>query len=413
VVVKSDPGIEIVEPDDNSNYEALSECITCRITESLRSQITFAEYMELALYHPQYGYYASSPTKIGPTGDFITSPHMGADFGELLATQFGQCWELLNRPDRFTLVEMGAGQGLLAKDILQWLHQHSPELVAHLDYIIIERAAALLAEQKLQLQTLIDQGIHISWPTLAELPPNSITGCFFSNELIDALPVHQVIVQAGKLSEIYVALPEDEQATQPFIERIDELSTPAIAHYFEQVGIDLTDRRYPDGYRTEVNLAALDWLTQVTARLRQGYVFTIDYGYTSDRYYSPMRSAGTLQCYYRHRYHSNPYIYVGQQDITAHVDFTALQKQGEQCGLKTVGFTKQALFLMSLGLSDRIASIAQSQITDLTSMNEILRRRDALQTLIDPTGMGGFGVLIQSKGVERNGTLDGLRGEQI
>lgn len=400
-------------PNHISNYEALSECITCRITESLRSKITFAEYMDLALYHPQHGYYAAAPTKIGPTGDFITSPHLGSDFGELLATQFVQCWEILNRPDRFTLVEMGAGQGLLARDILQWLHQHHPELVAHLDYIIIERAAALMAEQKLRLQTLTEQGMNISWQTLAELPLNSITGCFFSNELVDALPVHQVVMQTGQLYEIYVALSEDEPTTQPFTERVDQLSTPAIAHYFERVGIDLTDRRYPDGYRTEVNLAALDWLTQVAERLRQGYVFTIDYGYTSERYYNPMRSTGTLQCYYRHHYHSNPYIHVGQQDITAHVDFTALQKQGEQCGLKTVGFTKQALFLMSLGLGDRIATVAQSQITDLTRMNEILRRRDALQALIDPTGMGGFGVLIQSKGVERNETLDGLCGEQV
>ncbi|MDX2239634.1 MAG: class I SAM-dependent methyltransferase [Leptolyngbyaceae cyanobacterium bins.302] len=412
-MVNLDPGIETVELDNNGNHKALGDLITCHITESLCARITFADYMDLALYHPQYGYYASAPTKIGASGDFFTSPHLGSDFGELLAKQFVQMGQLLQPIDRFTVIEMGAGQGLLARDILTDLQAHHPEFVTQLDYIIVERSPALIAEQRQCLQPLLDQGIRISWRTLEALASDSITGCIFSNELIDALPVHQVVVREGQLQEIYVTMPEGDRTESLFTETTADLSTPRLAEYFNIVGIDLTSPRYPDGYRTEVNLAALDWISHVASKLQRGYVVTIDYGYSSDRYYNPMRSTGTLQCYYRHRYHSNPYIYIGQQDITAHVDFTALQKHGEQCGLHTVGFTKQGLFLMSLGLGDRMAAISQSQVTDLTSMNEVLRRRDALQTLINPVGLGNFGVLIQSKGVERNETLDGLRGEQI
>ncbi|MBF2029332.1 MAG: class I SAM-dependent methyltransferase [Oscillatoriales cyanobacterium C42_A2020_001] len=369
--------------------------------------------MEWVLYHPQHGYYASGPSKIGATGDFFTSPHLGADFGELLAKQFVQMWYLLHQPDRFTLVEMGAGQGLLAGDILRYLQHQYSDLFACLDYIIIERAQALIDEQQQRLQPFAEAGLSLSWRTLEGLPPESVTGCFFSNELVDALPVHQVIWQDGKLQEIYVALAEGDRPSLNFVEVIDELSTPDLASYFDLVGIDLTAPRYPDGYRTEVNLAALDWIANVAKRLRQGYVLTIDYGYPSDRYYHPVRSQGTLQCYYRHSYHSNPYLHIGQQDITAHIDFTALTKYGEQWGLNPVGFTKQGLFLMALGLGDRLATLSQSTATDANTIQTVLRRRDALQTLIDPTGLGNFGVLIQSKGVEQNEMLDGLRGELL
>ncbi len=412
MVVNLDSGITKVELDNYGNHKALSDVITCHITESLCSRITFAEYMDLALYQPQHGYYVTAPSKIGATGDFFTSPHLGSDFGELLAQQFIQMWHLLGQPDRFTLVEMGAGQGLLAGDVLRDLAQHQPEWANHLDYVIVERAPALIAEQQQRLQPWRDRGWSIRWTTLEAMPPDSVTGCFFSNELVDALPVHQVIVQDGQLQEIYVTLPEGDAETA-FVEQVGPLSTPQLAIYFQDIQIDLTSARYPDGYRTEVNLAALDWLQQVASRLQQGYVLTIDYGYASDRYYNPMRSTGTLQCYYRHRYHDNPYIHIGQQDITAHVDFTSLQKYGEHCHLHTVGFTKQGLFLMSLGLGDRISAISQSQASDPQMLQTILRRRDALQTLIDPMGMGNFGVLMQSKGVDPNETLIGLRGEQM
>ncbi|NJP08812.1 MAG: class I SAM-dependent methyltransferase [Leptolyngbyaceae cyanobacterium RU_5_1] len=394
----------------------LGNAIARRIIESSDYRITFAEYMSLALYHPQHGYYATSPRRIGAAGDFFTSPHLGADFGQLLAEQFVQMWQILQPPHPFTLVEMGAGQGLLAADILRYLAQKYPEFSSGLQYIIIERAAALVEEQKRQLNCLGDMGAEVRWCQFEDISPDSITGCFFSNELVDALPVHQITVAEEQLKEVYVSLaagsrdaPED--GYPQFIEVTADLSTPRLAEYFNLVGIDLRPPQYPTGYRSDVNLAALDWIADVARRLRQGYVLTIDYGYPSDRYYSPARSQGTLQCYYRHAHHSNPYIYVGQQDITAHVDFTALQKQGDQCGLEFVGLTKQGLFLMALGLGNRLAALSQSNSTDPSEIQAKLRDREALHTLINPIGLGNFGVLVQSKGVEQSQPLTGLMGE--
>ena len=178
-----------------------------------------------------------------------------------------------------------------------------------------------------------------------------------------------------------------------------ELSTSRLQHYFDLVKIEISPDRYPDGYRTEVNLAALDWLETVCDRIQQGYLLTIDYGYPAERYYSPYRDQGTLQCYYRHAHHSNPYTHVGQQDITAHVDFTALENQGERCGLQTLGTTQQAMFLMALGLGDRIANLSNADETDSYSLRELLRRRQALHDLMNPMGLGNFGVLVQGKGL--------------
>jgi SAM-dependent MidA family methyltransferase len=348
-----------VELDEYGNCKALVELISQRIRESFCDRIPFAEYMDLALYHPQYGYYATAPSKIGARGDFFTSPHLGSEFGELIAEQLLQMWQILHQPAPFTVMEMGAGQGLLAVDMLNYLERRSPDLFKQLDYRILERAPALVAEQRHQLEPLQNRGAQIQWSDFSEVPSESITGCFLSNELVDALPVHQVIVASGRLQEVYVTLAEPTQDGDLFAEVCGDLSTSRLSDYFEQIGIDLTSPRYPDRYQTEVNLAALDWMAEVAKRLQRGYVLTIDYGYPSDRYYNPVRTQGTLQCYYRHQHHSDPYRYVGQQDITAHVDFTALQKQGEKCGLQTVGFTKQGLFLMALGLGDPPLPIAK------------------------------------------------------
>ncbi len=381
------------------SYTPLGSLIARQITESSLDRITFAEYMDLALYQPLYGYYAGNATRIGVSGDFFTSPHLGVDFGELLAGQFVQMWQLLGCPVPFTLVEMGAGQGLLASDVLRYLQKQAPELFSSLEYVIVERAAAFIAAQQRQLSEFQMMGAWLRWCDLSDIANDSITGCFFSNELVDALPVHQVVVENRQLREVFVTLQPDAGETVHFAEVIGDLSTPELATYFDLNGIKLLSDRYANGYRTEVNLAALSWISTVAAKLHQGYVLTIDYGYEADRYYHPLRSQGTLQCYYQHAHHSDPYIYVGQQDITAHVDFTALQRQGDRCGLQTLGFTKQGLFLMALGLGDRLAAISQSDTTEPQEVVNKLRQRDALQQLIDPAGLGNFGVLIQRKGL--------------
>ena len=385
---------------NNSDRGTLGDLIAQTIAESFGLRIPFAEFMDLALYHPQQGYYATRAIAIGTRGDFFTAPHLGQDFGELLAEQFVQMWEILQRPDSFTLVEMGAGQGLLAADILRYLQRQHPDFFTCLDYLIIERATPLIAAQRRQLQAF--DAIKIAWKSWEKIATNSITGCFFSNELVDALPVHLVTIDKGQLQEIYVTTGAEGAE---FTEAIAELSTPELAAYFDLTGINLSS--LPSPYRSEVNLAALDWISTVADRLQRGYVLTIDYGYSSDRYYHPTRAEGTLQCYYQHAHHSNPYLNVGQQDITAHVDFTALQRQGDRVGLQTVGFTKQALFLLALGLSDRIAAIRDSSAATPEAVQATLRRREALHQLASPLDLGNFGVLVQSKDVD--GTI-GLKG---
>jgi SAM-dependent MidA family methyltransferase len=390
----------MVYPLETNSNLALCQVIADRITETSQRRITFADFMDLVLYHPEHGYYSKKAVSLGKQGDFFTSVHLGADFGELLAIQFAQMWEILGRPVPFSLVEMGAGQGLLALDILHFLRERCLDFFPDLDYIIVEKSSALRQQQQQRLQ-----GFPVRWCNIEELPSQSITGCFFSNELVDALPVHQFVLEQGQLQEIYVTTKQNPNIE--FLEVSGDPSTPQLEQYFHLIDIDL--KTYPEGYRSEVNLAALPWLSQVADRLQRGYLLTIDYGYSASHYYNPRRTQGTLQCYYQHRHHNNPYVNIGQQDITAHVDFTALEKWGERCGLNKVGFTQQGLFLMMLGLGDRIAALSHTK----QPLSDLLHRRDALHQLADPLGLGGFGVLVQSKGLSETETQQVLRGLSV
>ncbi len=379
---------------------SIQQAIAQRIQQSERQRITFAEFMDLALYQPQFGYYSTRNSIIGPKGDFITSPHMGHDFGEMLAEQFTDMWQALNQPNPFTLIEMGAGQGLVAADVLAHLQKHHADCFNCLTYIVVEKSAALKAEQKKRLSHWQEKGVKLSWQELADIPSGSIAGCAFSNELIDAFPVHWVELHEYQLKEMWVGTDETG-----FVPILNELSTPDLPRYFDQLGIDLTS--YPNGYRTEVNLAALEWLSVVAERISKGYLLTIDYGYTAQRYYSPARKKGTLQCYYRHAHHNDPFANVGEQDITAHVDFTALENRGREVGLEKIGFVQQGLFLMALGLGDRLTRLSNPVTPDHAAtapatgraIQNMMMRREALQQLISPMGLGNFGVLIQGKGL--------------
>jgi SAM-dependent MidA family methyltransferase len=365
----------------------LVETICDRIKNSPQQQITFVEYMELVLYHPNHGYYASSAGRISESGDFLTSPHLADDFGEMIALQLYQMWQIVGSPQVFSIVEMGAGQGLLAAQILDYSNRVDPDFFRSIDYLIVEVAPAMIVAQQAKLKDL-----PVRWCAWTEIEDRSIVGCFLSNELIDAFPVHQVTIANHQLQEVYVTSGNQDYI---FTETIGELSTDKLANYWQLNNSNLLNGRYPDQYRTEVNLAALSWLEQVAKKLQRGYVLSIDYGYTADRYYNPMRTQGTLQCYYQHAYHNDPYINIGNQDLTAHVDFTAVQNQGELLGLHTIGFIQQGMFLMALGLGERIAAISSSG----GDIQTLLRRRQNLHQLIDPMGLGKFGVLIQSQGL--------------
>jgi SAM-dependent MidA family methyltransferase len=380
---------------ESNSYSELQRLISKRILEHPQQQITFAAFMDWALYEPELGYYAAQRQKIGAGGDFVTSSHLCADFGELLAEQFLDLWLSLDSPKTFQLIEMGAGQGLVAKDVLGYLGNHaiqSPDSYygqfwQALQYIIIEKATPLIQEQRFLLKDFVAQ--KVSWRQWQDIPDESIVGCCFSNELADALPIHLFEVQSGQLLEVYVAV-ETDPSLPPFKEVLSSSSSPSLENYLKNLDIDLAT--YPDGYRSEIGLAALDWLSTVAQKLRRGYVLTIDYGHTAAQYYSLQRNRGTLQCYYQQTHHNDPYWNIGHQDLTAHVNFTALEKHGLDCGLETIAFTQQGLFLMALGLGERISSIATG-----LDLAQILRRREALHGLINPMELGGFGVLLQGK----------------
>jgi SAM-dependent MidA family methyltransferase len=358
-----------------------------------RPGIPFAEFMEQALYHPEWGYYVTRALTIGSGGDFYTAPHLSAEFGACMARQLVNCWENLGKPDRFDVVEMGAGQGIWAADILRTIAQISPDCDKCVTYTIVEKSASLQRVQQQQLEFGIKSG-KVQWRSWDQIPSQSLQGCLISNELVDAFPVHRVTVKDGKLQEIYVTWNGDrfESVTGP-------LSTPRLADYFDPLGIDLCALPNAEGYETEVNLNAIDWLTTVNDRLSQGYVITIDYGYPATRYYSYVRREGTLVGYFQHHPSDTPYDQVGFQDLTAHVDFTTLENHGKTVGLEPCGLTQQAMFLMCLGLGETIAALSQTETQTVQEINDRLRQREALHRLINPTGLGNFLVLIQSKAV--------------
>lgn len=391
----------------SENNPQLVQIIQDRIHNSSEQKITFAEYMDLVLYHPQQGYYNAHDINIGKSGDFFTSSSLGSDFGELLAQQFVEMWEILGKPVPFDLVEMGAGKGELANDILTYLLQHYPDFLSVIHYHIIEQSRSLIEQQEAKLKSWQEKEVNISWDDWENIPEASLTGCIFSNELVDAFPVHRVQIKEGKLKEIYVTI-SSEQDSSFFQEVLDDISTDELSDYFSKIGVNFPSSRYEDGYQTEVNLEIIPWLNQVSRCLKKGYLLTIDYGYFAEKYYDLQRSSGTLQCYYQHQRHNNPYHYIGNQDITAHVDFTALQTYGKQVNLKPLNFTRQALFLMALGLGNRLNQLSQGHFNAM----QILQRRDSLHQLIDPMGLGGFGVLLQGKALTEGEIEQTLQGFQ-
>jgi SAM-dependent MidA family methyltransferase len=351
-----------------------------------RGKITFADFMELALYHPEHGYYTSGKEKIGKKGDYYTSSDVHPVFGELIARQLEQMWRLMGK-GRFTVVEMGAGKGRFCYDIINFIKKKFPEFFEEVDYKIVEISQNLIERQSSTLKGLEDK---VSWESLSEdgFSFEPVIGSFLSNEFVDSLPVHQVVVENNCLKEIYVTIKDDK-----FCEVIDDLSDLALEDYFAKSKISLKE-----GQRVEVNLRALDWVKNISRYLKRGFVITIDYGYLAEDLYSEQRHRGTLMCYYEHITSENPYERVGSQDITSHVNFSSLMEAGNRCGLNTTGFTRQSKFLIALGILDEMNKV-QGDIGKLLT----------IKNLFLPGGMGDvFKVLIQHKGID-NPELIGLR----
>ncbi|MCH8995245.1 MAG: SAM-dependent methyltransferase [Chloroflexi bacterium] len=341
--------------------------------------ITFHDFMETALYHPQHGYYTARQP-MGREGDYLTSPEVHPIFGALVAKQLYQLWELMEQPERFDVVEQGAGSGLLARDILRWASKREPSFHKALGYRIVEISPALRRRQQ---ETLAPPRAGIEW--LEELP-DAIEGCLLSNELIDSFPVHRIVHRDRQLMELYVTSRDGR-----FEEVVGLASTERIAEYFADVGL------WPgDGCVAEVNLHAIDWMTAAAQALRRGVVLTFDYGYPAEELYAPWRRDGTLLCFYRHNASNDPYARIGKQDMTSHVDFTSLMRAGESSGLQVAGFTTQSRFLSNLGIGVGVDTIAKESPG---ALEEYYARRRAVQDLIDQAGLGRIRVLAQRKDV--------------
>ncbi|MDO8785313.1 MAG: SAM-dependent methyltransferase [Syntrophales bacterium] len=371
----------------------LRQFILSQIRES--GPISFSQFMEWCLYHPEYGYYFSEGVKTGRDGDYYTAPCVHPLFGHLVAKQLFQMSGIMGGKT-FEIVEAGGGRGFLCEDILNWAKANAPDFYNRIRYHILEVAPPFVREQRKRLSEYERQG-KVFWMDMENLKGGSlrIHGCFLGNELVDAFPVHRVVFQGGSLKEVYVA-----ERNGHFEEICGEPSDPLIAAYFPALGINLVE-----GQKAEVNLRALEWLERVGQSLEKGFVVTIDYGYPATELYAPCRSHGTIMCYSRHQASENPYERVGEQDITSHVNFTSLIQKGEEVGLKLTGLVPQYRFLIGLGLIQEMES-AGEKISSL----EGLKMRLSLKHLIAPEGGMGeiFKVLIQHKGIEKP-QLDGLR----
>ena len=349
--------------------------------------MSFFAFMTACLYEPGLGYYTSPGRKVGAEGDFYTSSNVHAVFGRLIAREICQMWRVMGSPGDFQIVEPGAANGRLATDILDAIAELAPELYQVVTYRLIEAEPTLAATQAVMLGSHLPKAV---WSSPAEMASGAFhfTGVLVSNELIDAIPVHLVEMTKTGLCEVMVSAGGDA-----FEELLAAPSTPAIPQYLERIGVVLQE-----GQRAEIHLAALEWLKGAATALQRGFIITIDYGYLADELYGPMRQNGTLLCYYRHAIEEDPYIRVGLQDMTTHVDFSSMMRYGEELGLATVWYGEQYRFLMAAGMMAEVMALEAQEIRE----EEQLKTRLNLKKLLLPDGGMGdtFKVLIQSKGIE-------------
>ena len=397
ISIPPEPAVGHEHPLDTGNPDLVA-AIRAEI-EAAGGRITFARFMEQALYHPQWGYYLSPQRRPGRPGDFLTAPETHPFFGITLARQIAECWERLDRPDPFVVREYGSGIGALAWDVIGGLSTEASQCRAALAYRLIETNPHRLEQS---LAALAEGGLGDVVRGEQILPgsdPEPITGVVLANEVADAFGVHRLIWRDGELREGWVVWNGDG-----FAEEEGDLSPEAAAFDPETIlrenGIALAD-----GDRIEISPAAVAWFASVARGLRRGYAIVIDYGYPAAELYGAHRLAGTVRAYRGHTVSDDPFMYVGEQDLTAHVDFSALRGAGENAGLTFAGQTNQGAFLASLGMGDLLVTLGQDP---QTALSEYLAAQAAILRLIDPGGMGRFGVLIMARDAPVSPPLKGF-----
>ena len=347
--------------------------LAARIRDEIRAggPMPFARFMELALYDPAGGYYRSGAPRPGRSGDFVTAPELHPIFGEMLGRAVADAWDRLGRPDPFVVVEHGAGEGALAVPLLAAL----PAAIRYRPIDVDERRLTALRDRLAAAGSAarLDEGS-------ADEP---FDGLIIANEVLDALPVHRVGRSGDRLRELAV----DVDDADAFVEVGIPPSTPALQERLRAEGIELAD-----GQTAEICLALDDWVAAAAAPLRRGLVILIDYGAPAAELYDPIRRRdGTLRAYVRHQVHDDPYRFVGRQDLTAHVDVTAVERAAHAVGLSTIGITTQAEALMGLGIEDRLREI---QNDPATTFEGYALLRSTLMRFLDPAAMGKFRFMV-------------------
>lgn len=364
--IRRDPPTDLSDVQEHAGLAA-------RIRDEIRTRgpMPFARFMGLALYDPDGGYYRSPEARPGRGGDFLTAPELHPIFGEMLARAVEEAWHTVGEPDPFVVREHGAGEGALAIPLLGAL----PSQIRYAPVEIDERRLVALRE-RLEAEGLADR----------LLDPDDgvpVDGVVIANEVLDALPVHRLRRRGDRLREVAV----DVNPDGAFVETEIEPTTPALAERLAAGSIELVD-----GQTAEIALGIDDWVASAAQGLRRGLLIVIDYGApTADLYDPTRRKDGTLRAYVRHQVSADPYRFVGRQDLTAHVDVTAVERAAEAAGLTTLGITTQAEALMGLGIEVRLREI---QADPATTMEQYTLLRSSLMRLLDPATMGRFRVMV-------------------
>ena len=391
--------VDTALPDDAPEPAGSNPALVAAIRDAIAAsggRITFARFMDLALYHPKHGYYLSAERRPGRGGDFLTAPEATPYFGITLARQIAEFWERLGKPDRFEIREYGAGIGGLAYDVIAGLSTEAPDAAKTLRYRLVEINEHRLAQA---LAAFDEVGLgDVVFPEAPGDDLEPIVGVALANEVADALPVHRLVMRNGELRERYVVW-RDEW----FAEEEGDPSAPAarVGSAVLTEGVVLAE-----GDAIDVSPAASAWFAGVGRGLSRGYAIVLDYGYPAAELYRTHRLGGTVRGYHAHTVTDDPFLRVGEQDLTAHVDFTALQRAGEAAGLQLGGLTTQGAFLASLGLGDFLLDL---QNDPTTTLPDYLRAQTAIMRLIDPGGLGRFGVLMMAKDAPVEPPLRGLR----
>ena len=372
----------------------------------------FADYMRMALYEPGYGYYVSGSARIGWEGDYFTSTDVSTLFAHCMGRQLSHMWEKLSHPAPFIVLEQGAGRGHLAQGVQTWATQEAPELSKALDY----RTEDISPGDKLAslVGATTYQGVDATGKCsdtpcgyqgngvdqLGNQSPVITPSVILSNELIDAFPVHIVEKRDGRLYEVYVDVQNGR-----LCEVLDEPSRPEVATHLDNYHIPW--QTFEDGWRAEINLDALRWMERTAHLLRRGFVLTIDYGEKARELYTREWPRGTLLCYFRHQLNERPLLRPGEQDITAHVNFSALINEGRRHGLRLSKYTTQRLWLQDMGIDEELERLRKTEFSPLDSeratdkgqvaLLKWYNLRQRVAALTDPAGMGDFKVLIQRR----------------